>query len=414
MPANTPETIQPNASPIQAWVFRFVAVIALGLILLPILPMLLTNLIYSFSGEAPKIYWYLSRASGFVTLTILWAAMAMGLGITNKMIRLWPGAPTAFSIHQYTSLLGLAFAIYHGLVLMGDHYTDFSLPRLATPFSIDYKTVWIGLGQTSFYVWMLVVLSFYVRQHIGQKTWRVIHYLNFAVYVMAFLHSAFTGTDSNAAWARGYFWISGLSILALLGYRIYESGLKNKISLPKFSFKRKQPEAVEISPAVKAASLPQALLREQARKPAPVPAAVSMPTGQAQPEKHPHPVPVMTPIVVKATEGTPAQEVTIEKSAQTAAEQNQAAPKTREQPVNVKAKPSSPIETIEDTSKGNKIKVRIFKEPTTLPITVLENSEDEADGELKALFIRVKQSFRSMPVEPPSPKRRVQALSSSD
>src|SRR5512141_465609 len=147
MSANEKEMIQPNGSPLQSWVFRFVAVIALSLIIIPILPMLISNLAYSFSGEKPKIYWYLSRASGFVTLTILWAAMAMGIGITNKMVRLWPGAPTAFSVHQYTSILGLAFAAYHGLVLMGDHYTDFSLPRLVTPFSIAYKTFWIGLGQ---------------------------------------------------------------------------------------------------------------------------------------------------------------------------------------------------------------------------------------------------------------------------
>lgn len=46
--------------------------------------------------------------------------MVLGLGITNKMARLWPGAPTAFAIHEYVSLLGL--------VLMGDHFVDFSLP----------------------------------------------------------------------------------------------------------------------------------------------------------------------------------------------------------------------------------------------------------------------------------------------
>jgi len=377
MSANATETIQPTASPLQSWVFRFVAMIALALIVIPILPMVLSNLLYSFSGDAPKIYWYLSRSSGFVTLTVLWAAMAMGLGITNKMVRLWPGAPTAFSVHQYTSLLGLAFAAYHGLVLMGDHFVDFSLPRLATPFSIAYKTFWIGLGQTSFYVWMLVVASFYVRQYIGQKTWRTIHYVNFGVYVMSFLHAAFSGTDSDAGWARGYFWVSGVSILALLAYRMYESGLKNKISLPKFSFKRKQ-EVADTSPAARVTSLPQSLIREQSLKstppatPAPAPAPVPV---QEHPEKHP--VPVMTPIVVNAMDETPAQPVAKEKLEKPAVEQkpvvpaNASAPKPAEQPLKIKARPSSPIETIEENYKGQKIKVRIFKEPNTLPIPAL-------------------------------------------
>ena len=39
--------------------------------------------------------------------------MALGLGITNKMARLWPGAPAAFALHEYVSLLGLAFAVFH-------------------------------------------------------------------------------------------------------------------------------------------------------------------------------------------------------------------------------------------------------------------------------------------------------------
>ncbi len=160
---------------------------------------LITNLAYSFSGHAPKIYWYLSRASGFIALTILWVSMAMGLGLTNKLARRWPGAPAAFAIHEYVSLLGLLFAVYHGLVLMGDHYVDFSLPRLLVPFSIKYEPFWVGLGQVAFYTWVIVLLSFYVRQYIGQKTWRMIHYANFVVYMMGLFHGLFSGTDGTAA-----------------------------------------------------------------------------------------------------------------------------------------------------------------------------------------------------------------------
>src|SRR5512147_2522399 len=92
---------------LQTFVFRFVVVTAILLVAIPTLPTLISNLVYSFSGASPKIYWYLSRASGFVTLSILWVSMALGLGITNKMARMWPGAPTAFAMHQFTSLLGL-------------------------------------------------------------------------------------------------------------------------------------------------------------------------------------------------------------------------------------------------------------------------------------------------------------------
>jgi len=214
----------------QVYLLWFIALIAVALLILPILPALVANFMYSFSGEAPKIYWYLSRASGIVSYTILWVSMALGLGITNKMARLWPGAPSAFAIHQYTSLLGLAFAVYHGLVLMGDHFVDFSLPHLLVPFTIAYETLWVGLGQICFYIWLLVVMSFYIRQRIGQKTWRMIHYANFVIYVMAFLHGIRSGSDSDIQWIAWYFWLSGATLLLLLAHRIYELSLKDRIS----------------------------------------------------------------------------------------------------------------------------------------------------------------------------------------
>jgi len=234
MSINQPVNKEANASRLgwQIYLFWFITALAFTLLILPVLPGLAANFVYSFSGEAPKIYWYLSRASGIVSFTILWVSMALGLGITNKMARLWPGAPSAFAIHQYTGLLGLAFAVYHGLVLMGDHFVDFSLPRLMLPFSIAYETFWVGLGQVCFYIWLVVVMSFYVRQRIGQKTWRTIHYANFAIYVMALLHGIRSGTDGDVQWIAWYFWLSSASLILLLGYRIYELSIKNRGAIP--------------------------------------------------------------------------------------------------------------------------------------------------------------------------------------
>jgi predicted ferric reductase len=191
----------------------------LGAILL--LPTWLPNMAGSLSGESPKIYWYLSRATAFVSLSILWISMALGLGMTNKMARLWPGAPASFAIHEYVSLLGLAFALFHALVLLGDHYINFTVAQIFMPFStVDYRPTWVGIGQIGFYVWLIVALSFYIRSSIGKKTWRILHYLSFAMYVMGLLHGLFSGTDSTANWAQWYYWVSGGSLLFLLIHRI--------------------------------------------------------------------------------------------------------------------------------------------------------------------------------------------------
>src|SRR5512133_3532148 len=128
-----------------------------------LLPYWLPNMATSLTGTDPKVYWYLSRATAFVSLTILWLSMALGLGLTNKMARLWPGAPATFAIHEYVSLLGLAFALFHALILLGDRYINFTVAQIFMPFStLNYRPTWTGIGQLAFYLWLIVSLSFYV------------------------------------------------------------------------------------------------------------------------------------------------------------------------------------------------------------------------------------------------------------
>ena len=189
-----------------------------------VLPNWLPGLAGSLTGAAPKAFWYLSRATAFVALGLLWASMMLGVGITNKMARLWPGAPAAFALHEYLSLLGLGFAAFHGLILLGDQYSHFSLLQVLIPFATSsYFPLWVGLGQLGFYAWAILVASFYVRKRIGQKTWRVLHYVSFLAYLGAMVHGLTGGTDSGLGWVQGFYWLTGGSFLFLFTYRMVNS-----------------------------------------------------------------------------------------------------------------------------------------------------------------------------------------------
>ena len=198
---------------------------AIGMLLaITFLPTWLPNLTASLIGSDPKAFWYLARGTAFVSMSLLWVSMALGLSMTNKMARLWPGAPTAFAIHEFVSLLGIAFAMFHGLILLGDHFINFTFAQVVIPFATTgFKPLWVGLGQIGFYVWVLVASSFYIRSSIGQKTWRAIHFASFLTYVAALAHGLMSGTDTSAIWAQWYYWISGSSLLFLLMYRVIAS-----------------------------------------------------------------------------------------------------------------------------------------------------------------------------------------------
>ena len=224
MPAPNPsQPTEFNESSVNMQSFiLFLLAITIGLLAaVLLLPSWMPNLSQSLGGDAPKAYWYLSRATAFASLSLLWLSMALGLGITNKMARAWPGAAPTFAIHEYVSLLGLAFAIFHAIVIMGDHYIQFTLLQLLIPFStVGYRPLWVGVGQISFYVWLVVSVSFYIRPLIGQKAWRGLHYASFLMYLMGLAHGIFSGTDVSAPWAINYYWISAGSLLFLLVARI--------------------------------------------------------------------------------------------------------------------------------------------------------------------------------------------------
>jgi predicted ferric reductase len=211
----------PPAMALHTFSLVILAVIAGAFTAIAVLPAWLPGLGASLSAPEPKAYWYLSRASALVAYALLWLSMALGLSITNKLARVWPGGPTAFDLHQHASLLGLAFALFHALILLGDRYIAYTPFQLFVPFaSAAYRPLWVGLGQVAFYLLAVVGLSFYVRRRIGHKRWRLIHYLSFAVFLLGLLHGVMSGSDSASPWTRGLYWTSLASLAFLTFYRV--------------------------------------------------------------------------------------------------------------------------------------------------------------------------------------------------
>lgn len=116
--------------------------------------------------------------------------------------------------------LGLAFGCFHALILTGDRYTNYTLAQMLVPFaSVNYRPLWVGLGQIGLYLMGIVGLSLYVRRWIGYRWWRAIHYLSFGVFLLALIHGLLSGTDSASVWVRDLYWTSGITLAGLTLYR---------------------------------------------------------------------------------------------------------------------------------------------------------------------------------------------------
>ncbi len=226
----TNEEIQDKSSLTQGSLVSLLMAIALGVLgALIFSPSGIPPLAQSLIGASPKAYWYLSRGAAFVALGLLWISMILGLLITNKIARSWPGAPAAFAMHEYISLLGLAFAIFHAFILIGDRFINYQLAQILMPFgSINYHPIWVGLGQIGLYVWAIISASFYIRRGIGPKAWKLIHFASFFNFLIAIIHGLASGTDTVLPWVQGIYWFLGGSFLFLTVYRIVVSLLPQK------------------------------------------------------------------------------------------------------------------------------------------------------------------------------------------
>ena len=190
-------------------------------------PAWLSQLLGSLTGVTPKAYWYLSRSSAIVGYFMLWASMVLGLAITNKLARAWPGGPTFAALHEHTGWLGLVLSAFHALILLGDGYIGYNLTQLLVPFaSANYLPFWVGLGQISVYLMAFVVVSFYLKRWIGYRLWRTLHYLSFAVFALGMLHGLMSGTDSAGLPMQIVYWSSTVSVVGLIVYRIWRARAK--------------------------------------------------------------------------------------------------------------------------------------------------------------------------------------------
>lgn len=186
-------------TPQPSWVSRFnrpgtfltLAVLVVGLVIL-----LTPAGNWLFAVDSQQLWWFVTRSAGLVAYLLLWLSTIWGLAVPSKVIAPVLEGGYTFDFHQFISLLMIAFALLHVLVLMVDRYLPYSLIQILVPFLSPYRPEWVGIGVISFYILIVVSASFYLRARIGMNTFRTIHYFSLLGYFGVTLHGLYSGTDS--------------------------------------------------------------------------------------------------------------------------------------------------------------------------------------------------------------------------
>ena len=166
------------------------------------------------------LLWYTARAAGLVSLVFLTAVMVLGLLARMRVEgRGWPRFLTA-AVHRDLALLSLVFLAIHIVTAVTDPFTSLGLGAAVVPFGSYYRTFWLGLGTLAVELMLAVVLTSLVRRWIGQRAWRGVHWVAYAVWPMAVVHGVGTGTDAFSLWSLAITVACVASVAVALMWRV--------------------------------------------------------------------------------------------------------------------------------------------------------------------------------------------------
>jgi Predicted ferric reductase len=172
------------------------------------------------TAHQDSLPWYATRFLGFLAYGALAVSVVYGLLLSTGILDAISHRVVSFTLHQDLSAVAIGLTALHGAVLALDTFVPQTVRQLIIHFAGPYRPEWVGIGQVTFYLMIVVYASFSVRRRIGQRAWRLLHYATLLLFAGATAHGLMSGTDTPAAWATGTYLVATIAVVFLLIYRI--------------------------------------------------------------------------------------------------------------------------------------------------------------------------------------------------
>jgi DMSO/TMAO reductase YedYZ heme-binding membrane subunit len=165
-------------------------------------------------GHGSTAMWYLTRATGLVSLVLLSATVVLGVvasvGWTTER---WPRFLSQ-TVHRNLSLFCLVLIGVHIVTTVADGYVPIGYLDAVIPFRTPYRPLWVGFGALAFDLLLAVAITSGLRRRIGTRAWRSVHWLAYVCWPIALLHGLGAGTDTRLSLTL---MINVLCVVAVVG-----------------------------------------------------------------------------------------------------------------------------------------------------------------------------------------------------
>lgn len=165
-----------------------------------------------------ELLWYLSRATGIVSIVLLTTVVVLGVLIAGRRLPHHDVPTIVMALHRWLSLGMVAFLTVHVATAIAETYVKIDLISAIVPFSSSYATLWVGLGTLAVDLLVTVTLTSLLRHRLSERTWRVVHWAAYLLWPVAVLHGFMLGT-ANEPLLRLVTGLCGIAGAAAMAWR---------------------------------------------------------------------------------------------------------------------------------------------------------------------------------------------------
>lgn len=166
------------------------------------------------------LWWNLTRASANIAMVLILFTILWGVLLATRVLK--PNDRPAWlrDLHTWLGGLALVFTIIHILTLIADSYISFTFVSVLVPFVSAWKPFPVSLGILAFYILAAVQITSLLMRKMSRTTWRRIHMLSYAQFVLVMAHVLTTGSDIGKAWYAGITMAIAMMGAAIFGIRV--------------------------------------------------------------------------------------------------------------------------------------------------------------------------------------------------
>jgi methionine sulfoxide reductase heme-binding subunit len=175
-----------------------------------------------------QILWFATRGAGIVSMILISTVAVLGLlSAARAQSPWWPRFLTV-ELHRNLALLSVVFTALHIVTAVLDPFTSLGWAAAIVPLASSYRPLAVAFGVVSVDLVLAVIVTSLLRERIGHRIWRAVHWAAYAAFPLAIEHTLTSGSDAFTPWMLVVTAACVVAVVGALAWRLTAGGTNRR------------------------------------------------------------------------------------------------------------------------------------------------------------------------------------------